>query len=85
MTEPGLIARRVAEDESVATFEWHDLHFHVITRDPVSADQLQTIERMVRKIPSAGAFADLLGMVLGRHVRIRTERPSPDVRFEVGS
>jgi len=85
MTEPGLIARRVAEDESVATFEWHDLHFHVITRDPVSADQLQTIERMVRKVPRVGAFADLLGMVLGRHVRIRTERPSPDVRFEVGS
>ena len=56
MTEPGLIARRVAKDESVATFEWHDLHFHVITRDPVSADQLQTIERMVRKVPSVGAF-----------------------------
>ena len=85
MTEQVLIARRVAKDESVATFEWHDLHFHVITRDPVSADQLQTIERMVRKVPSVGAFADLLGMVLGRHVRIRTERPSPDVRFEVGS
>ena len=85
MTEPGLIARRVAEDESVATFEWHDLHFHVVTREPVPADQLQTIERMVRKVPSVGAFADLLGMVLGRHVRIRTERPSPDVRFEVGS
>ena len=85
MTEPGLITRRVAEDESVATFEWHDLHFHVVTREPVPADQLQTIERMVRKVPSVGAFADLLGMVLGRHVRIRTERPSPDVWFEVGS
>jgi hypothetical protein len=85
MTEPGLITRRIAEGESIVTFEWRNLRFHVVTREPVPADQLRTIERMVRKIPSAGAFADLLGMVLGRHVRIRTERPSPDVRFEVGS
>jgi hypothetical protein len=85
MTELGLITRRIAEDESVVTFEWRDLHFHVVTREPVPADQLRTIERVVRTVSSVGAFADLLGMVLGRHVRIRTERPSPDVRFEVGS
>jgi hypothetical protein len=85
MTEPGQVTRGIDEDESVATFEWHDLHLHVITREPVSADQLRTIERMARKVSSVGAFADLLGMVLGRHVRIRTERPSADVRLEVGS
>jgi hypothetical protein len=36
------------------------------------------------RVVSVGQFADVVGMVLGRSVRIRTERPSPDIRFEVG-
>ena len=85
MTEPGLITRRIAEAESIVTFEWHDLHLHVVTREPLPADTLRTIERMVQKVSGVGAFADLVGMIVGRHVRIRTERPSLDVRLEVGS
>ena len=85
MTEPGQITHRIAEEESVATFEWRDLHLHVVTREPLPEDQLRTIERMVPKVSGVGAFADLLGMIVGRHVRIRTERPSLDVRLEVGS
>jgi hypothetical protein len=36
------------------------------------------------KVTGVGMFADLVGMLLGRSVRIRTQRPSPDVRLEVG-
>ena len=86
MASPGrTIVRSVAAQESITTFEWRDLHLHVVTRETLPADQLRTIARMLPKVPSVGAFADLLGMVLGRHVQIRTERPSPDVRLEVGS
>jgi hypothetical protein len=77
--------RGAAAQESVATFEWHDLHLHVVTREALPADQLRTIARMLPRVRSVGAFADLLGMVIGRHVQIRTERPSLDVRLEVGS
>lgn len=70
--------------ESIETFEWRGLHFHVITATPLLADQVSTIRRTLPKVASVGRFADLLGMVLGRHVRIKTERPSPDIRFEVG-
>lgn len=84
MAEPGHTATSIAVGESIATFEWRGLHLHVVTAEPLAADQLRTIQRMARKVASVGAFADLLGMVVGRHVRIRTERPSPDVRLEVG-
>ena len=76
---------RTAAEPNVATFEWRGLHLHVVTGEPLPADQARTIERMVRKVPSVGVFADLVGMVVGRHVRVRTERPSPDVWFDVGS
>jgi hypothetical protein len=36
------------------------------------------------KIDRVGLFAELVAMILGRHVQIRTVRPSPDVRFEIG-
>ena len=36
------------------------------------------------KVASGGQFADIVAMVLGRQVRIRTERPSPDIRLAVG-
>jgi hypothetical protein len=74
----------VASAESVATFEWRKLHFHIVTRDPLLPDQIHTIERVMPRVVSVGQFADVVGMVLGRSVRIRTERPSPDIRFEVG-
>ncbi len=70
--------------ESVETFEWRGLHFHVITTRPLLADQVSTIRRTRPRVASVGACADVLAMVLGRHVRIKTERPSPDIRFEVG-
>ena len=76
--------RRAAAEESVATVEWRNLHLHVVTREPLASDELRTIERASPKVASVGQFADLLGIVLGRRVRIRTERPSPDIWFEVG-
>lgn len=85
MADPGQNIRTVVADESIATFEWRGLHLHVVTREALPADQVRTIQRMMAKVPSVGVFADLLGMVLGRHVQIRTERPSLDVRLEVGS
>jgi len=74
----------VATAESVATFEWRKLHFHIVTRESLMPDQVSMIERVLPKVKSVGQFADVVGMVLGRSVRIRTERPSPDIRFEVG-
>ena len=90
MTDPSPTVRNIAAAESIApaesisTFEWHGLHLHVVTGEPLPADQARTIERALAKVRSVGQFADVLGMVLGRHVRIRTERPSPDIRLEVG-
>jgi hypothetical protein len=83
MADPIQIIARVEDEESVATFEWRKLHLHVVTRDPLSADQIQTLDRALKKVASVGLFADVVGMVLGRSVRIRTERPSPDIRLEV--
>lgn len=84
MADPSQTVRSVAAAESVATFEWRNLHLHVVTREPLPADQVRTIEWVLPKVASVGQFADVVGLVLGRHVRIRTERPSPDVRLEVG-
>jgi hypothetical protein len=83
MTEP-IRTRVAAPAESISTFEWRGLHLHVVTQEPLPADQLQTIEKALPKVKSVGQFADILGMVLGRYVRVRTERPSPDIRLEVG-
>ena len=84
MADPSQTVRSVAAAENVRTFEWRKLHLHVVTREPLSADQVLTIERVMPKVASVGQFADVLAMVLGRQVRIRTERPSPDIRLEVG-
>ncbi len=84
MADPSYIVHSVPAAESVATFEWRGLHLHVATREPMSADQVRTLDRALRKISSVGQFVDALGIVLGRRVRIRTERPSADVRLEVG-
>lgn len=70
--------------DSIEPFIWHDLRFHVVTREPLTADQLKTLRRALHKIDRVGQFAEVVAMVLGRHVQIRTERPSPDIRFEVG-
>jgi len=70
--------------ESVTTFEWHHLNIHIVTLEPMSPDQLHTIKKALPKVKSVGHFADVVGMVLGRSVRIRTQRPSPDIRLEVG-
>jgi hypothetical protein len=69
---------------SVQTFEWRHLRFLVVTAEPLLADQVRTIKRTLPRVGSVGMFADVLGMVLGRHVRIRTVRPSLNVTFEVG-
>jgi hypothetical protein len=84
MTDPSQTISSVADAESVATFEWRNLHLHIVTRKPLSVDQFRTIERVLPKVASVGLFADVLGMLLGRSVRIKTERPSPDIRLEVG-
>jgi len=74
----------VAAEESVATFEWRNLHIHIATREPLTVDQVHTIERVLPKVTSVGQFADVVGIVFGRSVRIRTQRPSTDIRLEVG-
>jgi hypothetical protein len=84
MADPSYIVHSAQAAESVATFEWRGLHLHVVTREAMSAEQVRTLERVLRKISSVGEFVDALGIVLGRRVRIKTERPSPDVRLEVG-
>jgi hypothetical protein len=84
MAETTPIVRSIADGESVVTFEWRNLHLHVVTSEPLSPDQILPIRQLLPKVTSVGQFADVLGMVLGRAVRIRTERPSPDIRFEVG-
>jgi hypothetical protein len=84
MADASRTVSSVAAAENVRTFEWRKLHLHVVTREPLSADQVLTIERVMPKVASVGQFADVLGTVLGRQVRIRTERPSPDIRLEVG-
>jgi hypothetical protein len=84
MSEASQTVPSVAVAESVATFEWRKLHLHIVTREPLSAGDVRTIERVLPKVTSVGQFADVVAMVLGRQVRIRTERPSPDIRLEVG-
>ena len=81
--DPSQIVPSLTAGESVATFEWRHLQLHIVTREPLSADEVRTIKRVLSKVSSVGQFADVLGMVLGRSVRIRTERPSPDIRLEV--
>lgn len=83
MTDRTDIVPADRQGTSTETFLWRDLRFHVITPEPMTPDQIRTIRRAVPKTPSVGRFADVLGFVLGRHVRIRTERPSADVTFEV--
>jgi hypothetical protein len=75
---------RTTAPECVETFAWHDLRFHVVTRDPLTADQVRTLRKALPKIDRVGRFAELVAMLLGRHVQIRTVRPSPDIRFEIG-
>lgn len=75
---------RTSAPECVETFAWHDLRFHVVTRDPLTADQVRTLTKALPKIDRVGSFAELIAMLLGRHVQIRTVRPSPDIRFEIG-
>jgi hypothetical protein len=84
VTEAPQTVRSFSADEVITSYAWQGLGLHVVTREPLSPDQARTIERMIPRIPSVGVFADLLGMILGRRVRIRAERPSPDIRFEVG-
>jgi hypothetical protein len=84
MVDPSQTVSSVADAESVATFDWRNLHLHIVTREPLSADEVRTIERVLPKVASVGLFADVAGMLLGRSVRIKTERPSPDTRLEVG-
>jgi hypothetical protein len=84
MVEPSQTVSIVAAAECVATFEWRNLNLHIVTRDPLSADEVRTIGLVLPRVKSVGQFADVVGMVLGRSVRVKTERPSPDIRFEVG-
>ena len=81
----GRVAGPPGANEHVRTFEWRHLRFHVVTPDPMRPDQQATIVRLLPGIRSVTHFAALVGAVFERHVRIRTERPSPDIRFEVGS
>ena len=84
MTDPGRTIPGVDRSASRTTFDWRGLHLHVITADALTPDQVRTIQRALRWIESVGQFADLLGMVLGRRVRITTDRPSTEVRLDVG-
>ena len=84
MVDTSEIAQIAEHAASVETFEWRDLRFHVVTPDPLTDEQIRAIRRAAPKVASVGRFADLLAVILGRHVRILAVRPSPDVSFEVG-
>jgi UTP-glucose-1-phosphate uridylyltransferase len=84
VTEPRQRPQGATHAVSVAEYAWHDLRFRVVTPDPLTDDQRHVIEGALPKIGSVGSFADVLGIVLGRRVRVRAERPSPEVTFEVG-
>jgi hypothetical protein len=84
MADTTQIVRQVGDAESVATFEWRGLHVHVVTLKPLTDEQVRMVGRALPKVTGAGMFADLVGMLLGRSVRIRMQRPSPDVRLKVG-
>jgi hypothetical protein len=84
VTEPRQSPPDATHAVSVAEFVWRDLRFRVVTTDPLTADQRHVIEGALPKVGSVGRFADVLGIVLGRRVRVRGERPSPEVTFEVG-
>ena len=81
---PDVSSSIAADTSAITTFDWRGLHLHVATSDALTPDQARTIERALRWVESVGQFADLLGMVLGRRVRITTERPSADIRLDVG-
>jgi hypothetical protein len=84
MADSNQTIRHAQDAEVVATFEWRGLHLHVVTPDPLTDEQVRMIGRGLSKVTSVGMFADLVGMLLGRSVRIRTKRPSSDIRLEVG-
>jgi chemotaxis protein CheY-P-specific phosphatase CheC len=84
MVESSQVIPRMSAAENVSTFEWRSLHLHVVTLEPLSPDRVRDITRSLAKVSSVGQAADILSMILGRSVRIRTERPSLDVRLEVG-
>lgn len=84
MTPVSDTVRTTDAQECIETFAWRDLRFHVVTHEPLSTDQIRTIRQTLPKINRVGLFAEVVAMVLGRHVQIRTERPSRDIRFEVG-
>jgi len=77
------LAQSPDAQECVENFEWRQLHFHVVTANPLTADQVKMLRRALPKIERVGVFAEVVAMILGRHVQIRTVRPSPDIRFEV--
>lgn len=66
-------------------FEWRNLRFVVVTPQPPTESQLGYIRGLLPRLQRVGLFADALGLVFGRHVRIRTTRPSPNIWFEVAS
>ena len=84
MIDPREILPVAVSDVSVATFAWRDLRFHVVTKDPLTGEQERAIRQTLPRVATVGRFADVLGIILGRRVRIRTDRPSRDVSFEVG-
>ena len=65
-------------------FEWRNLCFIVVTREPLTESQLVFLRQVLRRLDRVGSFADALGYTFGRSVRIRTTRPSPDIWFDVG-
>jgi len=65
-------------------FEWRNLCFIVVTREPLTESQLVFMRAVLSRLDSVGSFADALGLLFERRVKVRTTRPSPDIWFEVG-
>jgi hypothetical protein len=66
------------------TFEWRELSFHVLAREPPTESELAFMRQVLHRLDRVGSFADALGLIFGRRVQLRTTRPSPEVWFEVG-
>ena len=84
MTDPSQSPPSAGSGEWVTTFVRGKLNLRVVTLAPLSPDEVHALERALPKSGSVELFAEIVSTVLGRHVRIRDERPSPDIRLEVG-
>jgi len=68
--------------ERGTVFEHGGLRFHVVTATPLTDFETRSIQRLLPRSTDVELFAAMVSTLLGRHVRVRDERP--DIWIEVG-